>query len=227
MLLDGQVGPGLWFDAYLRFFLGAETFDEAVLVGLADRNLRGQIRDAERAVGTLGKAITELESTPGAFGVRGFITDKVGKATRVLDGLFGTDASGALSQAVSGADPEKVAQARTNAKFLAAQMLSAITGEESGRYTEAEQLITAQTLRTLEATESPETIKGALGTALQIQLISEDRAARELGQEPTLPVDTAEGINKIRDDLSKQGIPDPMIKSLILERRRQLGLAGQ
>ena len=76
-----------------------------------------------------------------------------------------------------------------------------ITGEESGRFTEAERQLANEALRLLEPGASFDQIRGALSTAVRIAFVSRDRNEMLAGIESRFDLGTNEGRVALLEEL--------------------------
>lgn len=147
-------------------------------------------REGASNIATFSTLIGELERIgPGAAGVRAL----VGSVGAGLLGQLNEGLAEGFSEAVTGASPAEISSIRQRARVVVAQSLTQITGEESGRFTEAERRIAEEALRLLEPGASFEQIRGALGTAVSLGFVSRDRNEMLAGVAPRFDLDTNDG----------------------------------
>lgn len=132
-----------------------------------------QLEDAQRRIIQLTEVGSAIAENPRTAGVMGWLNETVGGAVGQVSPSLATG----LSMMLTGVDPQRAAQLRADYRVIVAQNLTNITGEESGRYTEAERQIAEQTLRTLPLNASAEQVAGAFGNLFSVEL---SREAREL-----------------------------------------------
>lgn len=176
----------------------------AASAGEQVRALSGNIEELEL---TLQQFIAE----PLAGGGIGAILDATAGIAGQLDILLNTN----LEDLLPG-DQEKITEARTSAQFAVALMLSTITGEESGRFTKAEQELTRATLRTLNESSSPGQIKTAFDTALRILGRSQRRFAETLFAESGLDLSNGDDIDAAHALLMKNGMTSDAADDLLI-----------
>lgn len=147
-------------------------------------------REGASNIATFSTLIGELERIgPGAAGVRAL----VGSVGAGLLGQLNEGLAEGFSEAVTGASSAEISSIRQRARVVVAQSLTQITGEESGRFTEAERRIAEEALRLLEPGASFEQIRGALGTAVSLGFVSRDRNEMLAGVAPRFDLDTNDG----------------------------------
>jgi len=134
----------------------------------AARKKRGQINVREEITNFL----TAAEASPGATGVRGAVSEKVGG---LISQVFGTSAGDSVSAVISDASPEEVRAVRTRARNLVAKLIPEISGDNSGRYTEQERAITEKAQASLDPTASIDQVVTAAKTLMSLSLEGEYR----------------------------------------------------
>ena len=106
------------------------------------------------------------ESEEGAFGVRGAAAEAaagwIGQINPALANDFVTWVSGGMSA-------QQVKTLRTELQAFVAKQIKTVTGEESGRYTEAEQALTRRVVAALEVGASRESVRSALTALTMLQ----------------------------------------------------------
>jgi hypothetical protein len=128
-----------------------------------------------------------------------------------------------VSKALTGESAEKVSQVRTRARTLVAQMLSQITGEESGRFTEQERAIAEQTLKQLSPSASISQIRGAYKTMLETSITARDREMRRLGMAPPNDVSTPKGREGLAQEMIDRGFTEDEAIEYVIQRARLEG----
>jgi hypothetical protein len=97
-------------------------------------------------------------------------------------------------------------------------MLTFITGEESGRYTEAERQIAETTLKSLDPNASPTQIMGATKTLMKILIDDAQRSRQSLGLEPVYDLSSDDGINEFGAFLLDLGFSEEDALEIMEER---------
>lgn len=184
--------------------VGRTEQDLAVTGGVSKK----RTADVRTSLQTLSGNLEELQivadkfkETPMAGGALGQLLDTSKGIAGQIDQLFGTDLEGMVP-----GDRDKIVEARTQARFGVAMMLTTITGEASGRFTEQERRIAEETLRALNATSSPEQVIQAVDTAQQIMERSLRRFADELLTTSKLDLTKAENLDKAIGVLMENGL---------------------
>ena len=190
----GQPAPAAVGRTQFDVPLGAPGKKEREESGAAARAAAGDIASTSRL-------LKQIQSTSGAFGFRGEITESVGG----LVGQVSPGAERALSQAVSGASPGEVASARTTMGLNVSRSLGEVTGDTSGRYTEKEREIADEILRT-NTLASQAQRESATSTLLKIQTLSQDRNSINAGVPIRIDLNTPEGVQAMGENLMSQGL---------------------
>lgn len=178
--------------------------------------LRSGIRDLQSNLNNLEKTRKAFEANPEAGGILGSAIENIG-------GLLGQIPfiGGDLEDMLPG-DAEKVRKARTRARFVVSSMLSTITAEDSGRFTDTERRIASEALGALDITASPRQIQTALETAFEIVTDSQNRKVDELFSASGLDLASTEGRLALHKILSDNGFTsdqaDISIDSLMARR---------
>lgn len=165
----------------------AATTEEAlpILAGKGPRDRTKQDISQQRgAMAQISSILSQMKETGGgAFGFKGAANEALGGALGQLDQILNTDMAGALSEGLTGMSPEEATALRSKAMTITTSMLSAITGEESGRYTQAERDLADRIMKTMSPGASPDQIEGALKQALGLAALTDYRLSGNLGSE--------------------------------------------
>jgi len=187
--------------------------------GMGKKEIETSGAEARRGVGDIAvgeRVLRSAQNTPGAFGVRGAVTETVG-------GLLG-QINPALEQftsaVVSGSTPEKVAEARSELALNVSRSLKQVTGDESGRYTDTERRIAEDTLRTNIGASQKQLI-AATSTLLKLEYLSQDRNRMTAGLPPEFDLETKDGTNTFGNSLLQRGYPQETVIDLIESMRDQ------
>ena len=178
--------------------------------------LRSGIRDLQGNLNNLEKTRKAFEANPEAGGILGAAIENIG-------GLLGQIPfiGGNLEDMLPG-DAEEVRKARTRARFVVSSMLSTITAEDSGRFTDTERRIAGEALGALDITASPRQIQTALETAFEIVTDSQNRKVDELFSASGLDLAKIEGVDAFNGILLNNGFTSKQAEDAIftlLERR--------
>lgn len=190
------------------------------------RDQYNRIRVAKNGLAKAQSAYDAFREAPGSGGFTGKIADVVGGALGQIPIVGGTLEDG-ISLALTGGTVEENTAARTRATNLAADLLSEITGEESGRFTEAERDLAFQTLRQLRVSNSDRQIASAYRTFIEISLNSVDKENREAGEPVRFNTRTKEGALDYVNNLIKRGFTEEQAVAALKRRIRSRELAGE
>ena len=136
---------------------------------------RETVASSTGTIENLAQTLREFEKTQGAAGLRGSIAEAGGGILSQIP-VIGEETGEAFSKAVGGASQERISAVRTQARFNVARMLRSVTGDESGRYTDRERVIAEEAVKTLDPTASFPQIRGALKTAMELDIFARERA---------------------------------------------------
>src|SRR3990167_4766521 len=145
----------------------------------------------------LGVTADLFAKTPSAGGIVGLAIEKAGGLAQQVTDLIGLEIKVPRSK--------EVTEARTQARFTTSRLLTVITQEESGRFTEAERTLAQDALRTLDPTASSTQIKEALDTSIRIMRRSEVRLVQQLVTAAGIDLNTDDGLLQARSVLLAQG----------------------
>lgn len=149
--------------------------------------------------------LTGVQRTPGAVGIRGAFGAFVAGYTAQA---FGRSAGETVMEKISGGDVQEIEAIRTQGRLLVAQNLERITGEESGRYTEAERAIAENTLKNLRLDASVDQIIAANSVVLEADLNAEARARIRLSRPLRFNLEDQEGLDSFTTMLNDFGISE-------------------
>ena len=170
--------------------------------------------------------INNLKDIP----ITGGYGEVVEKATGVgafIDGFTGNslELEDRLTKVLADVSAEELSALRTEMQLYLAASIEAITGEESGRYTEAEQRIAREALASKDIwSGSPSKAYGAIMQIMSVQELARDRAEIQLAYEEakqnnTEFVDpfpyTKENLKIYAQRLEKLGLDANTIKKII------------
>ena len=170
------------------------------------------------AVSDARALLEQLDEESGLTGIRG-------AAARTLGGVTGSFVSEPLgevvTEAISGVSPEEIQSFLVQAKMITAPLIPAITGEESGRFTEAERDETKQAAAILNIARSPGQIKGALRSILSAYATRLAKVGYVLGT--PLDVKSEKGILAEYRKLISWGLGGPEAERTIIKIQRAYG----
>lgn len=199
---DGDEEAVAIFDAAIEkatTIVGRTEQDIGATPGEAESVAAGEAARAGAAnIATFSSLLSEIERAgEGAGGIRGLL----GSTGAGLLGQLNTGLAEGFSEAVTGVSPAELTSIRQRARTVIAQSITQLTGEESGRFTEAERRMTEEALRLLEPGASFEQIRGALGTAVSVAFVVRDGKEMLAGIEPRFDLDTNEGRTGLLEEL--------------------------
>lgn len=182
----------------------------------AEREAAGEAaRESASSIATISSLLSEIEAVgEGAGGVRALL----GSAGAGLLGQLNEGLARGFSEVLTGATPQEITSIRQRARAVVAQSITQLTGEESGRFTEAERAMTQEALRLLEPGASFEQIRGALGSAVRIAFVARDANEMLAGVELRFDLDTNDG---------RVALLEELILNLGLNRTEAVGTLDQ
>ena len=201
--------------------VGRTPFDDPARLSDKDRQKASkEFSDVGAELANVAVTLDEFERIGrGTSGLRGLTAEKVGG---VVGQVFGSEAEEGVSRFLTGASANEATRIRTRLRTLTAQMLSEITGEESGRFTDTERRIADETLKSLSPEASDTQIRAALVTVMSTKITSRDRARAQAGIEPRHDLSTDEGINNMGNELAENfGMTVEEVKQVLKTLRFQ------
>ena len=183
------------------------------------------LETADRQLSKAQEAWDAFKLAPGSGGITGAIADTVGGLIGQIPGV-GESLEDSFNVALTGGTVEENTRARTKAITLAADMLSEITGEESGRFTEAERELAFRALRQLNKSSSPAQIAEAYRTFTEVSINSKDRILRDAGEPPKFDVSTKDGALGLANNLINRGFTREQAIDAVKRRVRERSLNG-
>jgi hypothetical protein len=202
---QGWYFQGKYFDSQMNQIKGHVT---PIAPGASQEGISGLRRETpsnrddvrkenEATANMLGEtaiALRRNRNAPGAAGFRGaaqeFVEGTVGQVPGVGEPIS------EFAEEMTGVDATELAAIRTQGRVLVARMITTITGEESGRYTQQEQELARKTEGQLDLLKTADQIEGALSELQSIKLRGEMRTR---GAEFIKDV-TGESINILTDE---------------------------
>lgn len=181
---------------------------------------RTQIRELSSSMEELDATMEQFEANPEAGGITGTIIEKAGGVLQQIPG-------GSAVLDMAGIKPEEVKAVRSQMRSTVSRMLSTITAEEGGRYTDTERRIAQEALGVLDETASDQQIRSAMQQAVNIQRRSLVRQVDRLRGQAEISVDdlrTPDGINRMDEILRKNGMTSQASEAAILDLLNRLGI---
>ena len=190
-----------------------------------------QIDETRENIRKSSATLEEIENTrrafaenPEAAGISGLAIDKLGGVIQQIPFV------GEPVLEATGVDPAAVTKARTQAIQLVGRTLQTITGDESGRYSDAERRIADEALKTLSPTASKQQVQAALETANRVELDRLTREADRLRLGAKIKANellTVEGLDRMGDVLQQNGLTEQQARDVIKSLAARLGLIGR
>lgn len=201
---QGKVEAAAEIQAQIDSLGASESFDPRNKLDTSkkeDEQLRGAIKSGAAAGKTIQNVLDEFIATPEAGGITGTITEGVGGVAQQL-GL------GGVAEALAGASIGEITAVRTQARLAVSQLLSTVTGETSGRFTDTERKIAQEILRSLDINASPDQIKSALSTFQKINDTTMLREVSSLASRSELNLRKSTDLQKLMKTLRDQGLSE-------------------
>ena len=184
----------------------------------AVQQAENQLVKAQRAFDDWGKA-------PRSGGITGSVAENFGGLLGQIP-VAGESMEDAINKMFTGGTTEQATRARTAALTLAADLLPEITGEESGRFTEAERELAFRTLRQLKATSSPAMVAEAFRVFIEASVNAADRERIRGGNPPAFDTSTPIGSMDYANNLIDRGFTKEQAKEALKRRIRERSLSG-
>jgi|TARA_Y100000310_G_scaffold340907_1_gene438273 hypothetical protein len=172
--------------------------------GREKEKARVEIFKQTQQLASLSTLIAQAKTSKGFTGIRGKLISDLGGLIQ----QFAPDLSKDFAAAVApGASPEAVKAFQASARAIIAQNLTALTGEESGRFTAMEQQITQRATALLDAGASQEQVVGALSAIQALKVVARENKSLASGHGTTFQgLDTATGIRAAATRLKAIGL---------------------
>lgn len=208
---SGAVGP-------VNLGVQAATASD-LLTGVSKKTVeeaRESVQTSQADIEELERSIAQFEANPEAGGIAGTVIENVG-------GFLQQFGFGPILES-AGIDPAKVKEVRSQARLVVSRLLSTITAEESGRFTDRERQIAEQALGALDETASPEQIKAAGTTALQMMRRAQSRELNKLLIASGANLAEPEGEQRFVEILIRNGFETEAAIDAMLDLQERLGL---
>jgi len=166
-------------------------------------------------IGRIGQILGEMSDAPRVIGIPGKAAESIGGLLGQIPGA-GRDLEEQFTQTLTGVGAEENKRLRSAFIDTSAAMLSAITGEESGRYTEAERELANKALGALNTTATMPQARAGFKRALEITVSAQRREARLAG-DTVEDLTTREGIESLGQRLVNTGMSEDDAKDVIRE----------
>jgi hypothetical protein len=191
------------YEQRLKKMQASDTFDARSVTAPGKKSLAestDSARDIANELELLSSTLDDIKGTKGATGVSGFLVDKYGG---YVEQVFGASGDKALKSA--GLDTGKISDVRAKATVLMARQIDDITGEESGRFTEAERQLAIDAQKALKPGASKQQIIGAFNALQGVMMQASVREAFAISDAGGFDLGTDEGINELGASLVKLG----------------------
>jgi len=196
-------------------------------------NARAALKDYDRVNRQLRKAQNAFDAwknAPGSGGITGSVAENIGGLIGQIP-LMGEGMENGLNLMLTGGTTAENTRARTNAITLASDMLSEITGEESGRFTEAERDLAFRALRQLSPSASIPQIASAYRTFIETSVNAKSRASLKMGVPTRFETEesgnlSSEGRTDYVIHLMKRGFTEKQAIEAVKRRIRDEELEG-
>ena len=193
--------PGMTVDNEGNFSIVKDPQDVAEL-------RQGQV-EAEFAMANIRSVLEKLNESGGLAGIPGaFARGGAGIVGQVYE-----PAGEFIAEMATGLSAEELQAFKTQVKFVTAPLIPVITGEESGRYTEAERDETKSAVAALDLAKSAPQVRGALKTILGNFATRQAKVAFVLGK--PFDVTSREGILAQTRKLKEYGLEIPEVEEIV------------
>jgi hypothetical protein len=167
------------------------------------REWRAVVNDSRDSLEQASSLLVSIQENPNAVGFRGQISEAAGILSNIP--LIGSSLEEAVTQAVSNGSPQEIQAIRTELITQVSSQLSEITGEESGRFTEAERNIANEALSTLDMNSSAAQAIAANKTLMRLNVLSLARGLENLGEAGLFDAEDDESMNAFGSQLMSLG----------------------
>jgi hypothetical protein len=186
------------------------------------REARVRVRDTTSTLAKVDDAAKAFKKNPEAGGVSGFLIDKVGGLVEQLPGGIGEELTSA-----AGIDTAAVQEARTKARTVLGNLISTITGDTSGRYSDRDVKAAEQAIPATKETSSPKQIQAAYAAIHESLVETRLDAVEDLRSAANISDDdlgTEEGVEKLGSILTKHRMGPEEAAKVIGQVRKRLGI---
>lgn len=136
------------------------------------------------------EVLSKVSETPFGTGFRGTLAEAGSGILQQIPGLGG--AAEQFSEAVAGGSIADVTKLRTDLRMRVSGMLRAISGDQTDRYTNQDRERAEAALRAMSPDAGPDQIVAATKAAMEMDIISRERAKAKLGVSPYTDVNRLE-----------------------------------
>lgn len=184
---------------------------------------RKAIRDSQANIEELDKTAKAFEKNPEAAGVVGALIEHIGGLVAQVPFGVGKEV---LDRA--GVDMKGVTKARTQARAAIGQVLRMVS-QDNSRFSNSDRELAERTIRTLDSSADDQTVQEALSTTQEImkrQQLKDVDVARVAAKLSISDLETDEGIDKLGDVLTNNGMTPEQAIDAIASLRERFGLKG-
>jgi hypothetical protein len=185
---------------------------------------RETAREMTSTLAEVDKAINAFKKNPEAGGIVGLAIDKIGGLVEQIPGGIGEEVTGAV-----GIDTAAVQKARTQAQSVLGKLISTITGDTSGRYSDKDLKLVQSAIPALDPTASPKQIQAAYKSIHELLDTKRLDAVEDLRSAAGISDDdlgTEEGVEKLGSILTKHRFSPKDATKTIYRIRERLGIKG-
>lgn len=199
------------------------TAEDLSVTGFSPKDtmgIRNNIESFQANIKILEDTFDAFTANPLAGGISGVAIETLGGIAEQIP-LIGGDIANAI------ADPEtreKIGEARSQARFAVSRMLSTITGEESGRFTEQERALAERTLKALDSSAGPTNIKAAFNVAIRVMKETQDRELNKLLSASGADIKQSKGREAFFNVLVKNGLSEDEAFEILLRMLETRGI---
>jgi len=206
---------------------GTTIYTGDIPIDLAEK-AKGEAIKSQSTIARGFNLISDIEKLgKGGVGIRPWIAENLGGVI----GQVSEPAEKAFSKFIAGADPSAITKFRVDARQFIGQSITRMTGEESGRYTEAERKITQDALALVNAAKTPLQVYGALVSVIEAEFLAADRneiLANSGNPEwkPRFDLNKKEDFNALGELLEKEGLLQQDVFHIINRMKKQRNIKG-
>jgi hypothetical protein len=184
---------------------------------------RKNVRESQSNIEALDKAAAAFKKNPESAGIQGKLIEHVGGLIAQIPWGVG---DAALEKA--GIDKTAVADTRTKARAAIGQVLRLVS-QDGSRFSDADRKLAEATLKALDPTADDRTVQQAFKTTLGMiedQQLKDVDVLRVAGKIAISDLETEEGINKMGEILTSNGMTPEQAVDAISRTRERFKLNG-
>ena len=206
---------------------GTTIYTGDIPIDLAEK-AKGEAIKSQSTIARGFNLISDIDKLgKGGVGIRPWIAENLGGVI----GQVSEPAEKAFSKFIAGADPSAITKFRVDARQFIGQSITRMTGEESGRYTEAEREITQNALALVNTAKTPLQVYGALVSVIEAEFLAADRneiLANSGNPEwkPRFDLNKKEDFNALGELLEREGLLKQDVFHIINRMKKQRNIKG-